>query len=147
MMNGRRGTVLGLLLVVALLVSAVGCGTGTVSQRMASPSTARFLRETQPLMEEFLDLTEVAGSTSRIALSPVMIELRRVRREYAALTPPAEAQELHRRVDWAMSATISFIDAFMANQPDANVTRLGREAADAWNYATEELTRLRGIYQ
>jgi hypothetical protein len=94
------------------------------------------------IIERFDDANARAGTTSRIALSPVIGEMQEVRRDLRALELPDCATE-------AVDASVEFMDksieaylAFLSDEPDSTVTRLFDEAERAQEESVTKLAEL-----
>jgi hypothetical protein len=86
--------IVGLIVITALLITLVGNIVGKNLPHQTKKETVlcnptKFLQECDMLIEEFFDLNEVASSTSRIALSPVVSEMQDVKRRFKYLEEPA----------------------------------------------------------
>lgn len=101
-----------------------------------------FAKETAQVLDQLKDLTERAGSTSRIALSPVIGEMQTARRDYKNLQAPACAQKLQQLVTEAMDFEIQAFLAFMQQDTPQNVNYLLRRSGDRLDEATAEIKRL-----
>jgi len=133
----RRWLQVWLLGVILLAIS--GCGlagptaTPTPEPGYSKEELEAYLELAQPLLDEFNDTLEIAGSTARIALAPVVSELRRIQREFRRLECPEIAKTAHAYFSDGMDFGIQAFLAFMAQESDAEVERLfkkGREAMD-----------------
>jgi len=69
--------------------------------------------EADPLVIQFLDTTEVAVGTSRISLSPVLLDLRQVYRQFEGTNYPPCAKEIRDDLSDGMSHTIEGLQKFL----------------------------------
>ena len=90
---------------------------------LCQAETAEYLTEIQPSLEEFNDTVEVANSTARIALSPLVQDMQGIRRDIADVRGPDCARYASGLLVDGLDGIIrSFID-FMSEVPDATVER------------------------
>jgi hypothetical protein len=88
----------------------------------------KYRSEVTDLIEEWDDAESVAGSTSRIALSPAVSELQRVRREVDNLEFPDCAEYAQYHLVTYMDTVIEAYLLFMADAPDSSVSDKFEEA-------------------
>lgn len=81
-----------------------------------------FVQKIDPLLDRWIDIQERAGSTSRIALSPVVGEMQDLRREAKAVVAPECAQRAKDLFLDSMGYAIDAYLAFMAEKPDSEVS-------------------------
>lgn len=87
------------------------------------PSAQRYLTQVRPLMLEFNDTVQIADSTARIALGPVIQDMQRIRREVMDISAPNCVQGASYLILDGMSGIIEgFID-FMGNVNERTVQR------------------------
>ncbi len=75
----------------------------------------------KPLITEWDDANQLAGQTSRIALSPQIARLQELRRRAADLPGPSCINEVRTLATEYMDATIDSYLSFMAQDPDMTV--------------------------
>lgn len=103
-----------------------------------------YLEELDFLLEEWDDTVEIAGSTSRMSLSPVIKDLQDIKRDARRLERPECANYLQDLVVVAMESQINAFISFLAQDSDTVVARkiLGaedvRSTVDAEIIAFEE---------
>lgn len=114
--RSRRGRYQTLILaIVGLLVmgvALVSCSTPAEPQ-LCRDSAAEYLAEVDALNDRWEDAVTLAGSTSRIALGPVVADLQAIQREAEAMTVPACATVLHQRLTEPMDEIINGFLFFM----------------------------------
>lgn len=91
-MSGLRWLV---LVVVLLGLAACSAPTGP---ELCRDTAADYLEAADALNERWLDAVELAGSTPRLALGPVVAEMQAIQREAEAMDVPDCAAELHKRL-------------------------------------------------
>ena len=151
----KRGYVVAAIicaLIIACGVSGDGSGSSPSSTRPAATSrpatrsclaqSQAFAEETLDLLEEWQDTSELASSTARIALSPVIGQLQRIRRDVAGLSAPACARPVKDLLLEYMDADIDAYLKFMAQQSDGIVERQFNMALDILEDFQTEWTKL-----
>ncbi len=73
-------------------------------------------QQAKPVVVRFLDTAEVAGATSRIALSPILLELRQIYREFDYMEYPACVSDIRNSIRRAMDTGIDGMQAFLAER-------------------------------
>lgn len=104
-----------------LTLSLTACGLpqpGAEAPTCASVSK-RFVTDTLAILTEWQDATELADSTSRIALSPVISQLQGIRRKAEDLKTPDCAVNVHDALTTFMDTEIRMYLSFMSQQPDS----------------------------
>jgi hypothetical protein len=108
-------------------LSLASIPTWTPTSRPVSDScrsdTLRYINRIQPLMAEFSDTMEVAGSTPRIALSPIIQDLQRIRRDIIDVPAPDCAQRAANLLISGMNNVINGFVDFVGEAGDATVER------------------------
>ena len=127
-----------LLLALVVLVVLAGCG-----QRK---EVVAYLEDSQSILERWSDAYDRAASTGRIALAPVIGELQEVRRDFGDLDPPEDAAYMHSAVLDAMNFSIDGFLLFMADEDEAEVSRLFSLAERSMGWAFDDLDELREEY-
>jgi hypothetical protein len=127
-----------LFLLVITVLMFIGCNT--------TQPIVDYLTASSDLLLEWGDTFDRAASTSRMALSPVIGELQRIRRDYEALVPPEECEKLHNNVVRSMDNSIDGFMAFMAEEDEDKVAAYFERANSALDLAGEELVTLRAEY-
>jgi hypothetical protein len=114
-----------IFLVILLLVS---CGPSeeefqtvaaqTEEARPCSEKSSNYLESIEPLLEKWDDANQLAGSTSRIALSGPVATLQEIKQEAAELDSPTCAEFVSSTLSDYMDLTIESYLAFMTEEPD-----------------------------
>lgn len=89
--------------------------TPSPSPDPANCDVAAFWQEAEPLVIEFFDIAEVAAATSRMSVSPIILEMRRTQRAYEGLSFPECAEELQETVSNGMDYAAEGFTAFSSN--------------------------------
>jgi len=117
--------IVALLFLVALLILM---GAYVLVPGGPLSTEARWARQVEPWEErlsphliEWQDLIGVANSTSRMALSPLIRDMQRVRREAMAIEPPECAIVVYSSLSVSMDAEIDAFLSFMAQEPSSAV--------------------------
>ena len=76
-------------LVLVLVFGLIGCGNGKRNEEIKN-----YLDEFVKIENRFIDKYDLAGTTSRIALSPVISDMQDIRRELENLNPPEDVDRL-----------------------------------------------------
>ncbi len=100
---------------------------------------ADYLKQSGKLVSQFKDLSDHAGATARIALSPVVGQMQDLRRAFSKLNVPSCAQEYHDTVTKAMNEEIQAYLDVMAQKPDSAVQADFQLADLAFQQATLQL--------
>lgn len=90
---------------------------------------------------DFLDTSSVADVTSRLALSPVVIEMHRARRSFQRVDHPDCLQAAVASLDVFMKATIDAFVEFMGNE-DANTSTMFDDSLEAFREGLNALLEL-----
>lgn len=83
-----------------------------------------------PVVVEFLDTTDVAESTSRISVSPLVLELQRIRRDFERIEYPDCTREAYNHLNTGMNATIQAFEYFVGGSENDNLTSLHLSQAE-----------------
>lgn len=108
------------LCIVLLALLLAGCAQS--ESAVCATQTQNYLDAVNPLIDEFLDTLDVAGSTSRIALSPIVQDMQDIRREVQEIPSPDcakyEVAELISGMDYFIDGFLSFMsgDESVANR-------------------------------
>lgn len=143
------------LLAVALLLA--GCAAPSVAVHLVATPTptaiptaescaiqaAPFLAEVEPVIAAWDDTVTLAGHTARASLAPVISQLQEIRRGVAATQPPECAASAKLYLVASMDETINAYLAFMAQEPDREVSARFDAAAEALDAATAALYEIR----
>jgi hypothetical protein len=92
----------------------------------------------------FLDTTEVAASTSRIAVSPLVLEMQRIYREFEALEYPPCAAAIRNKLIDAMEAAVDGMTSFVGRSDILAGIYLDQSAEDF--RATRDMLWDRGFF-
>lgn len=116
-----------LLVALAALLAAIGAylllpGSPLSSEARCAREVAAWQGELLPHLAEWDDLIGLAGSTSRISLSPIIREAQTVRREVMAIAAPDCASEARIFLYISMETSLSAYTSFMAGESDDEVS-------------------------
>jgi len=119
--------------------------TNTPKPKVACPQAdvESYVDELELVLEEWEDTTTRAGSTSRIALSPVIGELQDVRRNTRRIDRPECADYLNDLIIVAMERDIDSFISFLSQDSDSVVVRKMEGAEKAWGIAHDELDKFK----
>lgn len=98
-----------------------------------------YLLELDLLLEEWDDTVEIAETTSRMSLAPVVQSLQDVKREARRLERPECADYLQDLVVVGMESDISAFVAFLGQESDTVVARRMQGAEEVWATVDNEL--------
>lgn len=127
---------------VTLGVLALTVSCGQAASALCSTQTQNYLDAIEPLIDEFLDTAELADSTPRIALSPVIGDMQRIAREIEDHSAPDCAADARTRLIQGMDLVIDGYIGFMSQEDDERVTQEVRNGFYHINKATEEVIDL-----
>lgn len=96
-----------------------------------------------PSVQEFGDELDRASSTSRIALSPVVGEMQKSRRDLDRADVPSCALEIKSAIIASEDDIIQGFLGFMADEPDSEVSQHLQDGTDHLDGVRDELTKLR----
>jgi hypothetical protein len=102
-----------------------------------------FIVEVQALVDDWDDANQLASSTSRMALSPVIGQLQQLRREVADLETPECAMKVRNHLLDYMDNTIDGYLAFMTQEDDAAVEGKFESASRQMDSFLSEFVKLR----
>jgi hypothetical protein len=111
------------------------------------PELDEFIGDFEALVERWDDTTQLAGSTGRIALSPIVAEMQEIRREVKELNGPWCVEETRSLTMEYMDEFIDGYLAFMAQESDSEVSsrfETAKEKMDKAIVAWLELELLAG---
>jgi hypothetical protein len=160
--KGRRGFLLlvSLLILGPLVVGFVYLQTtgrlGTIAVKMLptpSPTpvptaepcniqAADFIERTETYFDDWDDTTALAGSTSRISLSPVISRMQDIRRSIADVEYPVCAGGVRQLMLDYMDEFITGYLSFMAQEPDATVSAHFDKASNLFDEWKEQYAQL-----
>lgn len=92
--------------------------TPTPTEEPCSVQAASYIAETEKLFDDWDDAVQIAGSTSRIALSPVIMNLQEIRRQASDLVAPDCAQDVDNMMLDYMDAMIDAYISFASDKAD-----------------------------
>jgi hypothetical protein len=127
-------------LMLGVLVVTVSCSQA--SSALCSKETQDYLDRIEPLHDEFVDTAELADSTPRIALSPVIQDMQRIAREIEDQAAPDCAADARTQLIGGMDLVIDGYIGFMSEEDDEWVTRDINNGIHYMNKAIGELTDL-----
>ena len=104
--------------------------------------TQEYLAQIQPALEEWDDTVEVANSTARIALSPLVSDMKRIQRQVEAVDSPDCARHAKGLLTRGMDEVIDAFLAFMSDESDSVVSLLFSAGYEEMMRGLEELTAL-----
>ena len=89
--------------------------------------------EAEPLVEQFLDTAEVAGYTSRITLSSVILQMRQTQRQFEHIPHSDCAETIFGELSYGMDATVQGFNYFMGELDASSVSSLADASQAFWN--------------
>lgn len=125
-----------LLFIFVVFMLAVGC------TRPCSEQAKEYIKEAEELFDDWDDANRLAGTTSRIALSPVIARLQEIRREASNLQVPECAEKVNDVLLDYMDKTIDGYIAFMSKEDDDKVNDIFDEAGLLLDRFMEEFIAL-----
>lgn len=143
------------LVVIAGVIYILGFGGGMVVRVLptstptlvptAEPCKLQaksYLENVEKITIEWDDANQVANSTSRIALSPAVAELQRIRRELSIINYPDCASNAHDYLLKYMDKVIDGYLAFMAQDPEADISRNFDEGSNYFRLWEQEYLKI-----
>jgi len=100
-------------LVLILILGLIGCGNPYKSNE-----AVEYLEEFEDIKEEFMDKYNLAGTTARIALTPIILEMQNSKRDLSKLTPPEECEEFFDVQELCLIGMDKVIEGFQEFQMD-----------------------------
>jgi len=125
-----------LLVLVAFLIT--GCSGLTCADQVAS-----YAEEIADPLTKWQSLNEVGMSTSRIALSPLVVEMAECRREIAKVEPPSCAEEQVAQLLAGMDLVMEGWLGFLGKKSDSEVSDNMEVGYNAMTEALKELNALK----
>ncbi len=105
--------------------------------------TQDYFAEIQPLLEDWQDTVEVANSTSRIALSPVVQDMQAIRRDIADVPVPDCAQDASGLLLIGLGDVVdSFLDFMADSETDSAIAQSMNMGLLEMTAAIDQLTSL-----
>jgi hypothetical protein len=109
---------------------------------LCQSDTQDYLDQVRPLMVEFSDTMQIANSTARIALGPIIQDMQRIRREVSNIQAPSCAQHASGLLISGMDGVVEgFID-FMGDTSDSVVERELSQGLTDMNNGLDQLIAL-----
>ena len=125
-----------LLFIFVVLMLAVGC------TKPCSDQSKEYIKEANQLFDDWDDANRLAGTTSRIALSPAIARLQEIRREASDLQVPQCAEKVNDMLLDYMDKTIDGYIAFMSEEDDNKVNDIFDKASLLLDKFTKEFIAL-----
>lgn len=117
------GTVLlGLAAALLLLPDQISKASGVALPWSCQGQARDYQVALQPHLEKWEDAINIAGSTARIGLAPVVKDLQDIRRDALAVEHPDCAAKARTKLDTSMDTTIDGFLSFMSQDAEADVT-------------------------
>lgn len=110
--------------------------------RLCQSQTADYLAQLEPILDEWQDAVEVANSTARIALSPMVRDLQRIQRDVEDVPAPDCARHGSSRLIGGMDSIVDAFIAFMGEEAESVVSYKFNSGYDQMTTGVEELTHL-----
>lgn len=137
------------VLAVTLLLTVSACGGGGILGPTATPKptptpecTAEdvqaFLDELEPLLGRWDDRAEVAGSTARMNLSPVITGMQDIKRDVEELEAPWCAEETQEK---AVAYMDQYIDGYLRSWPTSLMPQSKKNLSALVSYLTSSSWR------
>lgn len=136
MMHYKTLTKFGIIIAAILFVCCSGDNGGDTCRKDI------YLGKVQPLLQEWDDAVDVAGSAARIALGTHVDKLQSIRRKAQNLTIPPCAEPAHEILVQYMNKTIEAFLSFMSDEAEATVEAHFKAAGrklDDWSEAIADL--------
>lgn len=99
------------------------------TEQPCTVQASALIADLEAVFDEWDDANKIAGSTSRIGLAGPVAELQKIRRSVTDMNPPECAREVETLLVNHMDKTIDGYLSFMADEPDATVSRHFDEAS------------------
>jgi hypothetical protein len=109
---------------------------------LCQAATQDYLAQIQPLLEEWDDAVEVADSTARIALSPLVRDMQGIQRDVEDVTVPDCARHGSALLIDGMDSVIDSFIAFMGEESDSVVSLYVSSGYEGMTMGLEELAAL-----
>lgn len=98
-------------LILVLVFSFIGCTNNNKDEEAKD-----YIRSFKLTFEEFKDTYNLAGSTSRIALSPIISDMQRLKRDLYGLELPEKCDEYNGMQNYCVESMEKAIDAYIKFQ-------------------------------
>ena len=127
------------IMILTLLLLTACANDPTCPQK----DTLIYLDNLNDILYRFSTTHEIAASTARIGLAPLVSELRAIQHELTTLDPPACASDIHADATLFTDHTISGYLAFMQKQNENNIDAQFLSAYTAITRLRQNETHLR----
>lgn len=97
------------------------------------------IQELDDSIQRWKDIMSVAEQTSKIALSPVVVQLQDIRRQTNAIDSPDCGKFIRNYIAIAMSYDIKSLLEFLSDETEENLTYSIERANSVWIFAVEKL--------
>lgn len=131
-----------LLVLVATSCSSIAALQPPTPTPTCLEQSADFINQIEAIATEWDDAEQLAGSTSRIALSPAIANLQEIRRRASALESPQCASLIQTYLTDYMDKTIDGFLLFMADKPESQITAKFKEAIQAFGRYEVEIINI-----
>jgi hypothetical protein len=98
--------------------------------------------DVEELVTEFLDTAEVASSTSRMALSPIVLEMQRTFRDFERIDTPSCLFDIEHDLEFGMRSVIDGFNSFLAQDGISTQVFFTVANQQFWNVYNELIQRL-----
>jgi hypothetical protein len=111
----------------------------------ATPKGCPATKDEADNIERFLDTSRIAGTTPRINVNPMILEMQRIYREYQRLDHPGCAKKIVQDIDDGMNYTIQAFQEFSSNTGDVLVGFDFEQADKSWRSAWDRYLALGSV--
>ncbi len=103
---------------LALIAGVLLCGCSFGDPPTCIEQSTEYIQELDDLTMRSLDAVELADSTPRLSLGPVISDLQEIKREVAALDAPECASQVQRAAEKLMEQSVTTYLAFVSEEED-----------------------------
>ena len=129
------------ILVAVILVGLVLTGAGSLSACGLLCDAGKYRDTVQPYVVQWHDAVELTFHTPRMALALQIKDLQKIRARVAALQSQSCFSEDHKLLLQAMDYEIDGFNRFLAQEPDATVTRLFDQSDEYMNKWSRSISK------
>jgi len=129
-----------IFLVIVLIVSIIGCSINSNGKKTGNSKTSDYIALASKKFEKFMEKYELANSTAKINLSPIISDMQDIKSEFEEIEAPENLIDMQTAKDLyleGMSLTIQGFMYFQSEKSQKEVVNTFNEAQAKFDRAEE----------